>query len=60
VLAELGLAGHVTVVNAGLHDCLPLLPDGFAPIDLAWVDAWECLWFFDHCWDLINPTAVWW
>jgi predicted O-methyltransferase YrrM len=57
VLRELGLEERVTIVNADLHDCIELLPAGFAPIDLAWVDAWECLYFFDHFWDLINPDG---
>lgn len=57
VLGELRLADRVTIVNADLRDSIDLLPDGFAPIDLAWVDAWECLWFFDHFWDLVNPDG---
>jgi predicted O-methyltransferase YrrM len=55
VLTELGLADLVTVVNANLRDTR--LPDGFTPIDLAWVDAWECLFFFDHFWESINPAG---
>ncbi|GLZ39705.1 class I SAM-dependent methyltransferase [Actinokineospora sp. NBRC 105648] len=57
VLRELGLDQQVTVVNADLRECRELLPADFAPIDLAWVDAWECLFFFDHFWDLINPDG---
>ncbi|MEV4947956.1 class I SAM-dependent methyltransferase [Streptomyces sp. NPDC053755] len=57
VLTELGLDDRVTVVNADLKDSLGKLPEGFAPIDFAWVDAWECLWFFDHFWDLIDPDG---
>jgi predicted O-methyltransferase YrrM len=57
VLGELGLADLVTVLNAELHDGVEVLPDGFTPIDLAWVDAWECLYFFDHFWDLIDPDG---
>jgi predicted O-methyltransferase YrrM len=57
VLEELGLADQVTVVNADLHDCKDKLPPDLAPIDLAWVDAWECLYFFDHFWDLVNPDG---
>lgn len=57
VLGELGLASHVTVVNGQLRDCRKALPDGFAPIDFAWVDAWECLYFFENFWDLINPDG---
>ncbi|SBT65694.1 Methyltransferase domain-containing protein [Micromonospora sediminicola] len=57
VLAELGLDDRVTVVNADLHDCADRLPDDLFPIDLAWVDAWECLYFFDHFWDRINPDG---
>jgi predicted O-methyltransferase YrrM len=57
VLDDLGLLDRVTIVNADLHDCRELLPEDFAPIDLAWVDAWECLYFFDHFWDLINPDG---
>ncbi|GLZ27824.1 hypothetical protein Lesp02_00140 [Lentzea sp. NBRC 105346] len=47
----------VTVINAPLQSCRALLPAGFAPIDLAWVDAWECLYFFENFWDLINPAG---
>jgi predicted O-methyltransferase YrrM len=57
VLAELGLADRVQVINANIRECRELLPEDFAPIDLAWVDAWECLYFFDHFWDLINPDG---
>jgi predicted O-methyltransferase YrrM len=56
-LRELGLGDRVTIINADLHDCLELLPEDFNPIDLAWVDAWECLYFFDHFWELINPQG---
>jgi len=55
VLHELALHDRVTIINADLRDCLKLLPEGFTPIDLAWVDAWECLYFFDYFWELINP-----
>ncbi len=57
VLRELGLDDRVTVVNASLRDRIDLLPRDFTPIDLAWVDAWECLYFFDYFWDLINPDG---
>lgn len=57
VLRELDLEQRVTVVNADLKDCVELLPDDFTPIDFAWVDAWECLYFFDNFWDLINPDG---
>ena len=56
-LRELGLDDLVTVLNADLRDARDLLPDGFAPIDLAWLDAWECLFFFDHFLDLVNPDG---
>jgi hypothetical protein len=57
VLAELGLTDLVTVLNADLHDCADLLPADFTPIDFAWVDAWECLYFFENFWELINPDG---
>lgn len=57
VLASLGLEDRVQVINADVRECRALLPADFAPIDLAWVDAWECLYFFDHFWDLINPDG---
>jgi predicted O-methyltransferase YrrM len=57
VLARLGLLDRVTLLNADLLQCRELLPEDFSPIDLAWVDAWECLYFFDHFWDLINPAG---
>lgn len=57
VLDELGLADRVRVLNSHLHDCISLFPPEFTPIDLAWVDAWECLYFFEHFWELINPDG---
>ncbi|MGZ2359809.1 class I SAM-dependent methyltransferase [Streptomyces sp. 372A] len=57
VLTRLGLDDRVQVVNADLHECADLLPDDLFPIDLAWVDAWECLYFFEHFWDRINPDG---
>lgn len=57
VLRELGLADRVDVVNADLHDCAGKLPEDLFPIDFAWVDAWECLWFFRHFWERINPDG---
>jgi predicted O-methyltransferase YrrM len=57
VLRELRLDDRVTVVNADLRECIDQLPEGFRSIDLAWVDAWECLYFFDHFWDLMNPDG---
>jgi hypothetical protein len=57
VLRDLDLADRVTVVNADLRECFDLLPADVIPIDLAWVDAWECLYFVDHFWDLMNPDG---
>ncbi|HEX7304446.1 hypothetical protein [Lentzea sp.] len=57
VLESLGLADRVQVINANVRECRDLLPEDLAPIDLAWVDAWECLYFFDNFWDLINPDG---
>lgn len=57
VLRELGLDQLVTVVNANLRDCADKLPADFDPIDFAWVDAWECLYFFDNFFDRINPDG---
>jgi len=57
VLAELGLDGHVTVVEAPLRDCRGELPPELFPIDLAWVDAWDCLYFIDHFLDDLNPAG---
>jgi predicted O-methyltransferase YrrM len=57
VLRELGLADLVTVVNAELRQCDRHFPADFTPIDLAWVDAWECLYFLDNFWDLIDPDG---
>ncbi|MFH0241961.1 class I SAM-dependent methyltransferase [Streptomyces sp. HK10] len=56
-LAELGLADRVTVVNADLRSAVERLPDEFRPIDFAWVDAWDCLYFFENCWELIDPDG---
>ncbi|MEU6405192.1 class I SAM-dependent methyltransferase [Streptomyces sp. NPDC046985] len=57
VLAELGLDRWVTVVNADMRSAVDRLPGDFRPVDFAWVDAWDCLWFFEHCWDLIDPDG---
>lgn len=57
VLKELALEDSVTVVNADLKQLADHLPDDFRPIDFAWVDAWECLYFFDHLMDLVNPDG---
>jgi predicted O-methyltransferase YrrM len=57
VLAELGLADRVTVVDADLRSCRDQLPEDLFPIDLAWVDAWECLYFFDTFWELMSPDG---
>ncbi|AUI61643.1 class I SAM-dependent methyltransferase [Amycolatopsis sp. BJA-103] len=57
VLRELDLEDRVTVVNADLRECADLLPAELTPIDLAWVDAWECLYFVDNFWELINPDG---
>ncbi|MFH9862942.1 class I SAM-dependent methyltransferase [Streptomyces sp. NPDC017202] len=56
-LAELGLADRVTVVNADLRNAVERLPDEWRPIDFAWVDAWDCLHFFENCWELVNPDG---
>jgi predicted O-methyltransferase YrrM len=57
VLRKLKLDHHVMVVNANLRDCIKYFPEDFHPIDLAWVDAWECLYFFDNFFELINPDG---
>lgn len=57
VLEELGLTHLVDVVNAELREARGALAQNPEPIDFAWVDAWECLYFFDHFWDLIDPDG---
>lgn len=57
VLEELELTHLVNVVNAELREAHGILAQESAPIDFAWVDAWECLYFFDHFWELINPDG---
>ncbi|WP_320068837.1 class I SAM-dependent methyltransferase [Micromonospora sp. RTGN7] len=57
VLRELRVDDLVTVVNADVRDCAEKLPPEYDVIDLAWVDAWECLYFFDHFWERINPDG---
>ncbi|MFD7667727.1 hypothetical protein [Streptomyces sp. NPDC059788] len=57
VLGAFGLEDLVTIVNADLRSCVPLLPADLVPVDLAWVDAWDCLYFFEECWDLVNPDG---
>lgn len=46
------LGDRVTVLNEHLRDSTSLLPDSFCPIDFAWIDAWNCLYFFDHLWNV--------
>lgn len=57
VLRELGLDDLVTVLNTDLKSCADQFPDDFAPIDFAWVDAWECLYFFDHLWEYVDSDG---
>ncbi|MET7359179.1 hypothetical protein ABZS76_12080 [Streptomyces sp. NPDC005562] len=57
VLDELGLTGRVTFVDAALREADAALPEDFAPIDFAWVDAWDCLYFLDHFLDRVNPAG---
>jgi predicted O-methyltransferase YrrM len=57
VLRDLGLDELITVVNADLRECVQHFPADFKTIDFAWVDAWECLYFFDNFWDLVNPNG---
>jgi predicted O-methyltransferase YrrM len=57
VLVETGLDDLVTVIDGSLREARTKLPEGFAPIDLAWVDAWQGTYFFDHYWDLVNPAG---
>ena len=57
VLRDLGLDHLVTVVNANLRDCVDRFPAGFDPIDFAWIDAWDCLYFFDNFFELVNPDG---
>jgi predicted O-methyltransferase YrrM len=57
VLRDLGLDELITVVNADLRECVQHFPKNFTSIDFAWVDAWECLYFFDNFWDMINPEG---
>ncbi|MFD8363456.1 hypothetical protein ACFW9V_22670 [Streptomyces hygroscopicus] len=57
VLRRLGVDSWVTIVNSDIRDAADRLPADFFTIDFAWVDAWECLFFFDHFWDCINPDG---
>lgn len=57
VLEELGLSNLVDVVNSELSEARDVLAQDGKHIDFAWVDAWECLYFFDHFWDLIDPDG---
>lgn len=56
-LRETGLEDLVTVIDSPLREARARLPEGFAPIDLAWVDAWQGTYFFDHLWELIDPAG---
>lgn len=57
VLRRIGLDDRVTIVNSDVRNAAERLPADFATIDFAWVDAWECLFFFDHFWERINPDG---
>ncbi|RKT19424.1 methyltransferase family protein [Streptomyces sp. 1114.5] len=56
-LTGLGLAERVTVVNSDMRGAVGRLPAEFRPIDFAWVDAWDCLYFFENFWELIDPDG---
>lgn len=57
LLRSLGLDDVVTVVEGSLRDARERIDASLLPIDFAWVDAWECLYFFDRYWDLIEPDG---
>lgn len=57
ILGELGLRNRVEVINARLRECAEALPADFEPIDFAWVDAWDCLYFFENFLDRVNPDG---
>lgn len=57
VLDDLGLSERVTVVNSDMRGAVGRLPEEFRPIDFAWVDAWDCLYFFENFWELIDPDG---
>ncbi|MGW5878744.1 hypothetical protein ACWFMI_19565 [Nocardiopsis terrae] len=57
VLEELHLTRLVEVVNTELTQAHDILAQSGEHIDFAWVDAWECLYFFDHFWELIDPDG---
>lgn len=57
VLRELSVDELVTVVNSDVRECGDKLPADYDVIDFAWVDAWECLYFFEHFWERINPDG---
>jgi predicted O-methyltransferase YrrM len=57
VLRDLKLDHIVTVINSSLRSCASQLPDSFAEIDLAWIDAWECLYFIENFWERINQDG---
>ncbi len=57
VLAELRLDEFVTVVNSDLSAAAEVLPEHIRPIDFVWIDAWECLYFFDHYWEWVDPDG---
>lgn len=57
VLRDLSVDELVTVVNSDVRECAAKLPPEYDVIDFAWVDAWECLYFFEHFWERINPDG---
>ena len=57
VLRRIGLDDRVTIVNSDVRNAADKLPADFAILDFAWVDAWECLFFFDHFWERVNPDG---
>ena len=57
ILRELDLLDHVQILDADVRDLAARLPDGFAPIDLTWIDTIVCLYFFENRWELVNPDG---
>jgi predicted O-methyltransferase YrrM len=56
ILEDLGLADLVTTVDSKLADLPESTDPAFVtPFDLVWLDAWDCLTFFEECWHLVSP-----
>jgi predicted O-methyltransferase YrrM len=57
VLQSLGLSQYCEVIQADLRTCAVAVQTRTPLIDLAWVDTWDTLAFFEALWGLITPAG---